>query len=172
MKILPLKNCTPIINKTAFKNTRNPLNLYRMMEMYSMERKEKFPRIQAIINCIDSIFHNCKMRVVKDDKGDILASYTYRFCKNYLDERTMFLDALVRNRKKPESKLFLSEVYEDVKNIALSKKVKELNLFSMAKDVNLRKKYEQLGFKIDEKIYIEKAYLMKVNIDDFIKSKN
>lgn len=170
MKIFPLKTCNPTIQKTNLKNTRNPLNLYRMMKMYSMERKENFPRIRAVLNCLDSMFHNCKMRLIKDANGNILASYTYNFRKNPLEEKTMFLDAFVRNRKNPQSKNIINEVYQDMKNIALHKKAKELTLFSKVNDTNLRKKYETLGFQIDNKTYIEKAYFMKVRTDDFLKN--
>lgn len=78
------------------------------MRMYSKERHEKLPYLKAIFNCIDSMVHNCKMRIIKDNSGEILASYTYCFKKNRLGEKSMFIDALVRNRKKQDSKFTTS----------------------------------------------------------------
>lgn len=163
-----LINYKPIIFKSQIKSTKNPINLYKMMRMYSKERHEKLPYLKAIFNCIDSMVHNCKMRIIKDNSGEILASYTYCFKKNRLGEKSMFIDALVRNRKKQDSKNIINKIYQDMKKIAINKNAKELSLYSKANESALRKNYEKLGFQKDEKEYIEGAYLMRVNTNNFI----
>ena len=73
MKILFNNNI--IRNKNInrqLKSTRNPIALYKMMKMYSQERKEIFPYIQAILNSIDTMLNNCKMRLIKDEFAILL----------------------------------------------------------------------------------------------------
>ena len=154
------------------KNTRNPVELYRMMKMYSTERKESYPIIRAIINSLDIMLANYKMRLAKDNSGKILAAYTYNMRKNRFNEKSMHIDALVRNRKNPESKEIMPEIYNDMKKIANNKNAKELTLFNYATDKGLRANYSKLGFKIDESVYILKAYVMRVKTKDFLNNKN
>lgn len=161
-------NYKPINFTSQINSTKNPINLYKMMKMYSKERNEKLPYLKAIFNCIDSMIHNCKMRLIKDDTGKILASYTYWFKKNKLGGKSMFIDVLVRNRKNQTSKNIINNIYQDMKRIAINKKAQELSLYSKANEPALRKNYEKLGFRKDEKEYIEGAYLMRVNINNFI----
>ena len=52
--------------------------------------------------------------------------------------------------------------------IAINKNAKELSLYSKANESALRKNYKKLGFQKDEKEYIEGAYLMRVNTNNFI----
>ena len=170
MKIVSVLNRTPNNNR-PYKITSSacPMKLYKMMKMYSKERKEHFPRIQAILNSLDTMFSLCRMRVAKDSLGNILAAYTYRFRKNRLGEKSMYIDALVRNFDKQESKNVMPQLYEDMKNIALKKKVKELSLFSAIKDKSLREKYRKLGFVEDHKTFIFGGYFMKTNTENFLK---
>lgn len=170
MKIPAINNAIKLNDKTLIKNTRNPIDLYRMMKMYSQERKENIPFLRALLYSLDSIRYNCKMRIIKDDFGGILASYTYRFRKNSLDQKSMFIDVLVRNFKSLESKNLMGFIYRDMKNIAEKKNVQELTLLSAASDFALRKKYEKLGFKKDESIDIYKGYVMRTKIEDFLKN--
>lgn len=169
MKIQPVKIYSSQNKPFQIKSTRNPLNLYKMMKMYSCERKEIFPWIQAISNSLDTIFKNCKMRIIKDEKGNILASYTYKIRTNRRDKKSMFIDAFVRNRKNPESKELTKELYKDMKNIAIKKNAEELTLYSCVEDYALRRKYESLGFKNDDRVFIEDAFLMRAKTDEFMK---
>ena len=170
MKILFNNNI--IRNKNInrqLKSTRNPIALYKMMKMYSQERKEIFPYIRAILNSIDTILNNCKMRLIKDKFGNIIAAYTYRLRKNRLGQKSMYIDSLVRNLKKPESKDSMKHIYKDMKDIAQKKKAEEMTLFSGINDTALRNKYESLGFNKDEKTFIYGGYFMKVKTKDFLK---
>ena len=163
------------INYTAssvkIKNTRNPIELYRMMKIYSKERKENLPIIRAILNSLDTILSNGKMRLVKDNTGKILAAYTYNLRRNRRDEKSMHIDALVRNRKNPKSKEIMPDIYEDMKQIANNQKAKELTLFNYLKDKKLRANYSKLGFKIDESVKIPQAFVMRVRINEFLATK-
>lgn len=159
---------TPI--KYTLKNTRNPLDLYKMMSLYSHERKESFPHLRVLFYTIDTIFHNCKMRVAKDSFGKIIAAYTYRLRKNRLDEKSFYVDALVRNLQHNESKNLMPVIYRDMKAMAQRKKAKELTLFSGVLDKNLRKKYERLGFQKDERVYVYGGYIMRTKIDKFLQN--
>lgn len=170
MKILFNNNI--IRNKNVnrqIKSTRNPYYLYKMMKMYSQERKEIFPYIRAILNSIDTILNNCKMRLIKDEFGNIIGAYTYRLRKNRLGQKSMYIDVLVRNFKIPESKDSMHRIYKDMKDIAQKKKAEEMTLFSGINDTALRHKYESLGFNKDEKTFIYGGYFMKVKTKDFLK---
>lgn len=172
MKILPAtRNFTVTQHRPIIKSTRNPLELYKMMEMYTTERKERFPYLKIFLNCIDSMVFNCKMRIIKDEFGNLLAGYTYRLRKNRLGQKSLYIDALVRNRQNNASKEVMNSVYQDMKNIAESKKAEELTLFSVAKEKDLRKNYEKLGFKKDESVDITGAYVMRAKIWEFLPKK-
>ena len=88
MKVLPAtRHFDTTQHRPIIKSTRNPLELYKMMKMYTTERKERFPYLKAFFNCIDSMAFNCKMRVIKDEFGNLLAGYTYRLRKNRLEQK-------------------------------------------------------------------------------------
>lgn len=159
------------IENRQIKSTRNPISLYKMMKIYSQERKEIFPYFQAILNSIDTMLNNCKMRLIKDEFGNIIAAYTYRLRKNRLGQKSMYIDALVRNFKKHESKNSMNHIYKDMKDIAQKKKAEEMTLFSGINDTALRSKYESLGFNKDEKTFIYGGYFMRVKTKDFLKKK-
>lgn len=169
MKISPV-NINPYLSKKVptIQSTRNPVELFKMMKMYSKERKEKLPFFQAVINSLDSMLNNCKMRIIKDELGNLVAAYTYRLRKNRLSQKSMYIDALVRNRNNKQSKEIMDNVYQDMKNIAKNRKVEELTLFSKATEKDLRKKYEKLGFRKDEKVDVTGAYLMRVKLEEFL----
>lgn len=154
-------------NATTIKNSRNPVELYKMMKMYSKERKDRFPYFEAALNSLNSILNNCKMRIIKDEFGNLLAAYTYKLRKNRLEQKSMFIDALVRNRTNPQSKQLMTDVYQDMKQIAAKKKAQELTLYSVSNDKALRAKYEKLGFKKDESVQITGGYIMRVKTPDF-----
>ena len=83
----------------------------------------------------------------------------------------MYIDALVRNRQNTASKGVMKSLYQDMKNIAESKKAEELTLFSVAKEKDLRKNYESLGFRKDESVDITGAYVMRAKIWEFLSKK-
>lgn len=163
-------NINPVYNVKAaqIKSSANPVQLFKMMKMYSKERNEHFPNIQAVLNSLNSILTNCRMRIVKDKSGNLLVAYTYKLRKNRLDEKSMYIDALVRNRSNEQSKTLMKEVYKDMKNIALNKHAEELTLYSVAKESALRSNYEKLGFKKDETVWIKGGYIMRVRINNFL----
>lgn len=156
--------------KLPIKNSRNPADYFKLMKMYSVERQEKFPNISAFIYSLDSILSGCGLRAVKDESGHLLAAYTYRLRKNKLEQKSLYIDALVRDRSKNTQPL-MHRIYSDMKNTAQNKKAEELTCFSVSKDKALRAKYEKLGFRIDPKVDILHAYLMRSPIKNFLNSK-
>lgn len=153
---------------TKIKNTRNPIQLYRMMKMYSKERNESFPIIRAILNSLDVMLANYKLRLAKGNDGEIIAAYTYTIRRNRRDEKSMHIDALVRNRNNLYSKEVMPDIYNDMKQVANKKNAEELTLFNYTLDSKLRANYSKLGFKIDESVNIPKAYVMRVKTKNFI----
>lgn len=154
--------------KYDIKSSKNPVELYKMMKLYSFERKEKYPVLEALLNSLNSILTNCKMRLIKDKTGNLLAAYTFKLRKNRLGKESVYIDALVRNRTEKKSKSLMPYIYQDMKNIALENKAKELTLYSPTSDKALQKNYEKLGFKKDERTWITGGYIMRVNINDFL----
>ncbi len=152
----------------TIKSSRNLFEIYRMMKLYSIERGDRFPTYEAIMNSLNSILSNCKIRFIKNEAGKILAAYTYRLRKNKLEEKSLFIDALVRNRQNAESKTLMPKIYQDIKKLAEKKQAKELTLYSVSKDKALRANYEKLGFKKDEKVWITGGYIMRVRTTDFL----
>lgn len=167
MKITNLKY---IPQEYKIKNSRNPLNYIRMMKLYSKERQESFPNLFAIFNGLDSFLSRCGLRIIKDKNNKILIAYTYKLRKNKLEQKSIFIDALVRDRNK-RTKCLMTSIYNDMKNIAKKKKAEEVTLFSKVLEKNLRSKYEKLGFKIDHKANIPHGYIMRVQLKDFLNSK-
>lgn len=169
MRICPSVTIKTSSNKVyQLKSTRNPIDLYKMMKMYSKQRKELFPLFRAVVNSLDSMFNNCSMRVIKDDIGNLLAAYTYRFRKNRLEQKSLYIDALVRNFDNLDSKNLIDDVYTDMKNIAHNRNAQELTLFSKADERALRGKYEKLGFIKDEKSNVFGGYIMRVKTEEFL----
>ena len=156
--------------KLKIKNSKNPADYFKVMKMYSVERKEKFSNILAFIYSIDSLLSGCGLRAIKDECGNILAAYTYRLRKNKLEQKSMYIDSLARDRSK-NTKPLMHRIYSDMKNIAIKKEAEELTCFSVIKDKALRAKYEKLGFKTDPKVDILHAYLMRSPIKNFLTSK-
>lgn len=156
--------------KLQIKNSRNPADYFKLMKMYSVERQENFPNISAFIYSVDSMLSGCSLRAVKDESGNLLAAYTYRLRKNKLEQKSLYIDALVRDRSK-NTKPLMHRIYSDMKNTAQNKKAEELTCFSVSKDKALRAKYEKLGFRIDPKVDILHAYLMRSPIKNFLNSK-
>lgn len=161
---------SPIKVSSQIKSTKNPIMLYRMMKLYSKERHEKFPNLEAVVNSIDSMSRMCGMRVLKDKFGNLLAAYTYKIRTNRMSQKSMFIDVLVRNRKNPESKNIMNNIYQDIKDLAIKKEAKEITLFSIAKDRALRSRYEKLGFQKDESVDIDRGYIMRVKVQEFFKN--
>ncbi len=156
--------------KLQIKNSKNPADYFKVMKMYSVERKEKFPNISAFIYSLDSILSGCGLRAVKDECGNLLTAYTYRLRKNKLEQKSMYIDALARDRSK-NTKPIMHQIYSDMKSIAIKKNAEELTCLSAAKDKALRAKYEKLGFKIDPKVDILKGYIMRSPVKNFLNSK-
>lgn len=156
--------------KYKITSSKNPADYFKMMKMYSIERKNKHPNLFAIFNGLDSFLSGCGLRTIKDESGNLLAAYTYKFRKNKLEQKSMFIDALARERSK-NTKPLMHRIYSDMKNLAQKKKAEELTCYSVALDRGLRAKYEKLGFKIDSKVDIPKGYIMRSPITRFLNSK-
>ena len=162
-----------IIQSNPYKNLRiksskNPLKLYNAMKIYSKERNEKAPFYKAFINSINTILNNCKMRYINNENGDLSAAYTYKLRKNSLGKKSMYIDILVRDKTNNQSKTAINKIYSDIKQIANKNKVKELTLFVNLNDSGLIKKYEELGFHKDEKLFIHGGYIMRANPEKFL----
>jgi len=112
----------------------------------------------------------CGLRTIKDNSNNLLVAYTYRLRKNKLEQKSLYIDALVRNRSE-NTKPLMCRIYNDMKNIALKKQAKELTCYSVSSDKALRSKYEKLGFKIDPKVDILHGYIMRCPIKEFANSK-
>ena len=155
----------------ALNKTFSPVKLYKFYNLYSSERHETFRFINPIIYSLDSIFNNCRYRYIRDETGNLLAGYVYKFRKNLKDEKSLFIDALARNKKLRSDKLtrnLMIEIYDDIKNLAIKNDAKEITLFVFARDTKLRKNYESLGFILDEKSEIPRAYVMRARVDKFL----
>ena len=167
MRILP-KTHLNIPQNVKLHSSKNPIELFRLMRMYSKERKEKYVYINAIANCINAILTNCRVKVMKDKMNNFIAGYTYRLRKNRMWQKSMYIDALVRNFNHPHSKESMETIYHDIKSTARDKNAEEITLFSLLDDIELRKRYERLGFKKDEKTFINGGYIMRVKTKDFL----
>lgn len=161
------------VKQQKFKNfiipsTKNPVKIFRMMKLYSIERQEKFPRAEAFINTLFAIFSKCKMKAINDNTGHLLASYTYKLRKNRRGENAIYINTLVRNRKNSESKNIMKTIYQDIKQTAENAKAEEITLFSVLKDKKLQSNYETHGFTKDDKVFIPGGYIMRVKTKDFL----
>ena len=160
-------NNSPI--KTPYlKNSKNPIKLFQVMKIYTKERRERFVFYHTILNCLNIILTNCKLRIIEDKSKDLIAGYTYKIRKNRRWEKSMYLDTIVRNFENPISKNYMQMVYEDIKKIAQTKKAEEITLFSKSNDEKLQKKYEKLGFQKDAKSFVYGGHIMRAEIKSFL----
>lgn len=158
------------LTQVKITDSRNPVKLFQMMKLYSNERKDRFINLEALLNSFNSIFTRCKLRFIKDELGNLIAAYTYKLRKNRLNQKSMYIDVLVRDRENLCSKEIMPYIYQDIKQIAKSNNAEELTLFSLANDTALRSNYEQLGFKKDERVWVTGGYVMRVRTNDFLKN--
>lgn len=155
----------------SLNKTFSPIKLYKFYNLYSSERHETFRFINPIIYSLDSIFNNCRYRYIGDESGNLLAGYVYKFRKNLRDEKSLFIDALARNKNLKSDKLtrnLMIQIYDDIKKLAIKNDAKEITLYVFARDTKLRKNYESLGFILDEKSEIPRAYVMRARVDKFL----
>lgn len=157
------------INTVKIINSKNPVKMYNMMKLYSRERSEKFPCLQALLHTFYAICTKCKLKAVKDNCGKLLAAYTYKLRKNRKGEKSLYINTLVRKRDIKNSKKIMKDLYNDIKVTAQHSDAKELTLFSELKDTKLQENYEKLGFKKDHKVFIHGGYIMRVRTKDFLK---
>lgn len=158
-------------NHAALKPMRTTFSLnklYDFFDIYSRSRKEVFPKLKTIIYSVDTVFTNTHLRVLENKDGNIIAGYTYKYRKNKLEEKSLYIDGLARNTDNPISKTIMTQVYNDIKNLAIRKKIKEITLFVHAGERRLRDNYHNLGFETDHKCRIEKAYLLRVRVEKFL----
>lgn len=158
-------------NSQKIKSSHSVKKFFNFFQIYGKGRKELFLNLRAIVDTCSSISNGCGLRIAEDSKGNILAGYTYKIRKNRLEERSMYIDGLARNlsdSKKDVSKNLMTEIYEDMKKTAIKKKVKEITLFVHAGEDGLKSNYKKLGFKEDHRCNIEKVYLMRVRLEDFL----
>lgn len=158
-------------NHAALKPMRTSFSLSKLSEfinMYTTTRKEAFPTLKNILYFIETICSNKRLRILENDKGEIIAGYTYKLRKNKLEEKSLYIDGLARNRNNPVSKSVMTNVYNDIKKFAEKKKRKEITLFVYVKERRLRDNYQKLGFEIDHKCNLEKVYLLRVRLENFL----
>ena len=139
--------------------------------MYEKERKESFRIFRIIENFISTTLQNFRLRVIENPKQEIIAGYTSKLRKNKLEEKSLFVECIARKRNqenKIDTKNQMTYLYEDIKKTAKKKKAQEITLFVHADETNLRHNYENLGFKIDKKCKVEKMYLMRARVKDFL----
>ena len=159
------------LNRYKMKSSLSLKKLYRFFEMYGRGRNEKALHLRTVQNSVSAVTRGCGLRIIEDEKGNILAGYTYKIRKNKLEEKSMYIDGLARNLsddKKDITKDLMTQVYEDIKKTALKKKAKEVTLFVYAGENGLKKNYQRLGFYEDAKCNINKVYLMRVRLQDFL----
>lgn len=171
------KGVGKIVDELSVKRFRSPKNWINYFDLYEKGRGTKSVRyyFSMLQDLASGWCSNCRLKLMKDNNGNILAGYTYKLRKNRLGEKSMYIDSLARSKSKNldvKSKELMPKIYQDIKNTALAKKVKELTLFVYAGDNKLRKKYESLGFAEDIKVYVQKLYLLRVRIENFYKKNN
>lgn len=164
-----LSNLTYIPQKLKITTSRNPVDYFRLYKLYSKERNADLVNFRAFIYSADSLLVRRGLRVIKDEDGSILAGYTYKLRKNKLEQKSIYIEGLARNKSK-NTKSFMHQIYSDMKNIAIKKNAEELTCFSMTTDHALRAKYEKLGFRIDHRVDIVQAYLMRTPVNNFLNS--
>lgn len=153
------------------KSSLSPVKLFKFFEIYGRGRDENLLYLRTLQDSFSAMSRGCGLRIIEDENGNLLAGYTYKMRKNKLDEKSMYIDGLARNLsedKKEITKNLMTGVYEDIKKTAQKKKAKEVTLFVYAGENGLKKNYESLGFKEDAKCNIQKVYLMRVRVQDFL----
>lgn len=171
MNIQRLTYNPAIQNSQTIRSSLSVKKLFNFFQMYGKGRNEKVLNLRAFVDSFSAISNGCGLRIAEDKQGNILAGYTYKIRKNRLEERSMYIDGLARNldeNKKNISKNLMTEIYEDIKKTAIKKKVKEITLFVYAGENGLKRNYQRLGFKEDHRCNIEKVYLMRVRLEDFL----
>lgn len=172
-----LKYCPTIpssngkVGKAILKTTFSPKKLIEFFDIYGKERKEKFHYVKVFENFLSTVLLNFRLRAIDTKEQSILAGYTFKIRENKLEEKSMFVECLARKRnddKKEVTKKLMTKIYEDIKKTAVRKKAEEITLFVYADESRLRHNYEKLGFKIDNKCKVEKMYLLRVRVSDFI----
>lgn len=162
----------PIIkNQQPIRSSLSVKKFFKFFQVYRKGRNDRFLNLIAIVDTCSSMSNGCGLRIAEDSKGNILAGYTYKIRKNRLEERSMYIDGLARNLsddKNEISKNLMTKIYEDIKKTAIKKRVKEITLFVHAGDDGLKRNYKRLGFKEDHRCNIEKVYLMRVRLEDFL----
>lgn len=158
-------------NSCIAKTSRSFFKMCKFFDIYETGRESSYPILFMLDDAVSAFFRKCKVRYFENDKGKMLAGYSYKLRKNHLGEKSMYIDGLARDFKDCSSKKIMSKVYEDIKQTAKDKEVKEITLFSYASDKYLRHNYEKLGFKTDERCIVDKLYLMRVRVEDFINNK-
>lgn len=158
-------------NSCIAKSSRSFLKMCKFFDIYEIGREASYPILFLFDDAVSAFFRKCKVRYFENNKGKMLAGYTYKLRKNHLGEKSMYIDGLARDLTDNTSKKIMPKVYEDIKQTAKDKEVKEITLFSYASDKYLRYNYEKLGFKTDERCIVDKLYLMRVRVEDFINNK-
>lgn len=155
-------------NSCIAKTSRSFFKMCKFFDIYETGREASCPILYLFDDAVSAFFRKCKVRYFENDKGKMLAGYSYKMRKNHLGEKSMYIDGLARDLTDNTSKKIMPKVYEDIKKTAVEKEAKEITLFTYASDKYLRQNYEKLGFKVDEKCNAEKLYLMRVSTEKFI----
>lgn len=158
-------------NSCIAKTSRSFFKLCNFFDIYETGRESSYPILFMLDDAVSAFFRKCKVRYFENDKGKMLAGYSYKLRKNRFGEKSMYIDGLARDLIDNTSKKIMPKVYEDIKKTAIKEEAKEITLFSYASDKYLRHNYEKLGFKTDERCIVEKLYLMRVRVEDFINNK-
>ena len=148
-------------------SSRNPIKLFKAMNLYSIERKEKNPLLRALMNSLNVILSNSKFKYIKDLSGNILAAYTYKCRETHSGKKSFYIDTLVRNRAMCHSKFAIIKLYNDMSQTVKEKALDELALFSPLKDKKLKENYYKLGFKNDEKTFVHGGFILRAKPQDF-----
>ena len=156
------------VNKPVVKDSASILDMMKFFDVYISSRKENLSRLRNFEYSMHSFLSNCRVKTFKDANGNFLAGYTYNMRKTTLGKPNMYIDGFARDVNNENSKEIMTDVYTDIKKTAIKNKADELSLFVFAIERKLRKNYENLGFKIDNLINIEKVYFMTVKVDKFL----
>lgn len=162
------------LNAVVIKKSSSPITLWKHFQVYESGREGNKKFFSILYDVLDSVFNFRSLKVVKNEKGDVLAGFTYKLRKNKMDERSVYVDSIARNQKaefNDYTKTLMTSVYSEIKKTAAVKKAKEITLFVYSGEKHLRQNYERLGFKIDNKCDVKKVYLMRTPIDKFLNNK-
>lgn len=149
------------------KSSYSPNAYFKHYDLYLKGRKDFFHIINAFSYTLGTLIDLVGLRIIKAN-NKMIAGYTYKLRKNKFKERSLYVDSLARDFLNPKSKPAMLELYQDIKTKAIKKKAKEITLFVYFKDKNLKKRYEQLGFKQDLTFYNRLIDLMRVRTENFI----